>query len=64
MRFTPGYNRRNMFIDIETVALNPEDEKGALSAATGRVVCVGLLIDDGHTIDEATLIDADERCLL
>jgi hypothetical protein len=35
------------------VALEPADEKGALSAATGEVVCIGLLIDDGHTIIDA-----------
>ncbi len=64
MRINPGYNRRNVFVDIETVALDPNDEKGALSGATGRVVCIGLLIDDGHTINEEMLIDVDERRLL
>lgn len=39
-------NRRTVVLDIETVSLEPSDDEGALHAMTGRVVCVGMLIDD------------------
>lgn len=64
MHITPRHNRRNVFLDIETIPLDPADEKGALSAATGRIVCICLLIDDGHDIVEQTFIDTDEEYLL
>jgi len=64
MRITPTAARRNVFIDIETVSLDPEDSKGALSSLGGRVVCICLLFDDGKKIHEESLIGNDERFLL
>lgn len=64
MKIKPTATRRNVFIDIETVTLDSKDDKGALSAVTGRIVCICLLIDDGSTIREEMLIDHDERTLL
>lgn len=58
------HNRRTMVLDIETVALDPNDEKGALDAMSGRVVCIGMLIDDGQIVTEITLADKDERKLI
>lgn len=58
------HNRRTVVLDIETVALDPNDEKGALDAMSGRVVCVGMLIDDGQIVTEITLADEDERRLI
>lgn len=63
MRIKPSPSRRNVVIDIETVALDPSDPKGALSAITGRIVCVCLLIDDGNEVREVTLI-GDEAGIL
>jgi len=56
MRIKPTPSRRNVVIDIETAAHDPADPKGALSALSGRIVCVCLLIDDGEEIREVTLI--------
>lgn len=56
--------RRLAVVDIETVALNPADGKGALDALTGRIVCIGLLFDDGQQISEAPIAELDERRLL
>jgi 3'-5' exonuclease len=53
-------DRRTVVLDIETVALDPSDEKGALDAMTGRVVCVGMLIDDGREAKEITFAGEDE----
>jgi DNA polymerase III epsilon subunit-like protein len=55
---------RTVVLDIETAALDPTDEKGALDAMSGRVVCIGMLIDDQKTISEITLADEDERRLI
>jgi hypothetical protein len=46
------------------VSLNPRNEKGALDAMSGRVVCIGMLIDDGQNVNEITLADGDERQLI
>jgi predicted PolB exonuclease-like 3'-5' exonuclease len=64
MRITPTLQRRNVFLDIETVALDPDDDKGALSAASGRIVCICLMIDDGQTIAEEAMIDQDENLII
>ena len=56
--------RRTVVLDIETVALDPSQEKGALDAITGRVICVGLLIDDGDTASEIMLAGEDEHVLV
>jgi hypothetical protein len=60
---TPRRDRRHVFLDIETVSTS-NDPEGALFALSGRIVCVGLLIDDGTTLLERTLIDPDERAML
>jgi predicted PolB exonuclease-like 3'-5' exonuclease len=64
VKISPNSSRRNIFIDIETVTLNQEDPKGALSAASGRIACVCLLIDDGETIIEESLADPDEARII
>lgn len=63
---TIGYphNRRVVVLDIETVSLDPTDEKGALDAMSGRVVCIGMLIDHGQMVSEIVLADEDERRLI
>jgi len=57
-------DRRTVVLDIETVALDPSDEKGALDAMTGRVVCVGMLIDDGREAKEITFAGEDEARII
>ena len=57
-------DRRTVVLDIETVALDPSDEKGALDAMTGRVVCVGMLIDDGKEAKEITFAGEDEARII
>ena len=57
-------DRRTVVLDIETVALDPSDEKGALDAMTGRVVCVGMLEDDGKAAKEITFAGEDEACII
>jgi len=56
--------RRTVVLDIETVALDPSDEKGALDAMTGRVVCVGMLVDDGKAAKEITFAGEDEARII
>jgi 3'-5' exonuclease len=51
-------------MDIETVALNPRDAKGALDALTGRIVCIGLRLDSGTQITEVAISDEDEGAIL
>lgn len=57
-------DRRIVALDIETVALDPAEEKGALDAQRGRIVCIGMLIDDGKTVTEIALSDDDERLMI
>jgi DNA polymerase elongation subunit (family B) len=57
-------DRRTVVLDIETAALDPSQEKGALDAMTGRVVCIGMLIDAGDTVSEIMLADDDEHVLI
>src|SRR5579884_805004 len=64
MRIKPTTQRRNVTIDIETVPLSSADHDGALSALTGRIVCIAMLIDDGRTVEDVALIDPDERSIL
>jgi DNA polymerase elongation subunit (family B) len=58
--------RRIAVVDIETVSLNPAEPKGAYEGLglTGRIVCIGILFDDGHTVTEAPIAGVDERRLL
>jgi DNA polymerase III epsilon subunit-like protein len=51
-------------MDIETVSVDPSDEKGALDAISGRVVCICMLFDDGHEIKEVALTDENESSLI
>src|SRR5262245_52367735 len=64
MKLQASQFRRVVVMDIETVALDPSDEKGALEALNGRVACVGLLFDDGREITEVALTDEDESSLI
>lgn len=57
-------NRRVVAMDIETVSLDPSDPKGALDAMTGRIVCIGLLFDDGARLNPLAICDPDERKIL
>jgi len=56
--------RRLAVLDIETLALEPSNDKGALDAITGRIVCIGMLVDSEKMITEITLADEDERQLI
>ncbi|MGA8153291.1 MAG: ribonuclease H-like domain-containing protein [Terriglobales bacterium] len=56
--------RRVVVLDIETVALDPTEEKGALDALRGRIVCIGVLIDNGEMVTETSLCDDDERLVI
>jgi predicted PolB exonuclease-like 3'-5' exonuclease len=56
--------RRTVVLDIETVALNSNLAKGALDALTGRIVCIGMLIDDGARLDEIAIAGEDEAQIL
>ena len=56
--------RRTVVVDIETVSVDVRIEKGALDALTGRIVCIGLLVDDGRTITEAAIAHEDELQIL
>lgn len=59
-----GGGQRAVVVDIETATLEPGNDRGALDAMTGRVVCIGLLIDDTHSLTEILLADEDERRLI
>jgi predicted PolB exonuclease-like 3'-5' exonuclease len=56
--------RRTVVLDIETVSLDPNLAKGALDALTGRIVCIGMLIDDGARLDEMAIAGEDEAQIL
>lgn len=56
--------RRTVVLDIETVSLDPNLAKGALDALTGRIVCVGMLIDDGKILHEIAIAGEDEAQIL
>src|SRR5579872_7531048 len=56
--------RRIAVLDIETVSENPGDARGALDAKTGRIVCIGMLFDDGARLVQAPIADVDEKKLL
>lgn len=56
--------RRIVALDIETVTLDPNVPKGALDALTGRIVCIGVLIDDGSTLKELAIASEDEAKIL
>jgi DNA polymerase III epsilon subunit-like protein len=56
--------RRTVVLDIETVSLDPNLAKGALDALTGRIVCIGILIDDGVRLAEMAIASEDEAQIL
>ena len=56
--------RRTVVVDIETVTLDPNLAKGALDALTGRIVCIGMLIDDGAQLEELTITHENEVHIL
>jgi DNA polymerase elongation subunit (family B) len=60
----PTQYRRTVTLDIETISLDPNLAKGALDALTGRIVCVGMLIDDGAQITELAIAEEDEAQIL
>jgi DNA polymerase elongation subunit (family B) len=60
----PTQYRRTVVLDIETVAVDPNIAKGALDALSGRIVCIGMLIDDGARLDELAFADEDEAQIL
>jgi len=64
MNLKPTPSRRNVFLDVETTALDNTNPKGALSALTGRIVCICTLTDDGVELREQTFIGHDEAELL
>lgn len=53
--------RRTVVLDIETVSLEPGNEEGALNAMTGRVVCIGMLIEEDAGITEMVLAGESEN---
>lgn len=57
-------HRRTVVLDIETVTLDPADETGALDALRGRIVCIGMLIDDGENVTEIALCDDNESFMV
>lgn len=64
MKIKPTTTRRNVVLDIETISLDPAVPDGALSALTGRIACICLLVDDGEAVTEHAFIDPDEALLL
>lgn len=64
MKITPTPTRRFVYLDIETISTDPANAKGALTALSGRLACVCLLIDDGETVVEEAFIDTDEATIL
>ena len=64
MNLKPTPNRRNLYLDIETATLDDANPKGALSALTGRIVCICTLADNGRELQEETFTGQDETELL
>lgn len=56
--------RRTVVLDIETVSLDPNAPKGALDALTGRIVCVGVSIDDGVCLNDVAIASEREAKIL
>ena len=57
-------DRRLVVLDIETVALDFGTVKGALDAMSGRIVCIGLLVEDAMGLHEIALATRDEAQIL
>ena len=60
----PSSKYRHVTLDIETVSTHPEEPKGALSALTGRVACICMLVDDGVQLLEYSFAEENEATLL
>ena len=56
--------KRIVSMDIETVTLDSSNDKGALNPTAGRIVCIGLLLDDGEGTSEIAFVDEDEKSLI
>lgn len=56
--------KRIVTMDIETVSLDPNDPKGALEAMTGRIVCIGMLFEEGSRLNPVAICEQDEKKLL
>jgi predicted PolB exonuclease-like 3'-5' exonuclease len=64
MNIRPSASRRNVVLDIETVTTDRSCPKGALSAPTGQVVCICMLVDDGANMIERSFVSTNEESLL
>lgn len=64
MKLQPSQFRRFVVLDIETASLLGSDDDDALDALSGRVVCICMLMDDGHEVKEVILAEEDESKLL
>jgi len=58
-----SFGQRTVVLDIETAPLS-SDEDGALSAMSGRIVCICLLVDDGCAIREIAIASDEERQII
>jgi hypothetical protein len=56
--------RRVVVLDIEAVSADLNVPRGALDGLSCRIVCVGLLIDDGEHLTEMAFADEDEAKIL
>jgi len=64
MNLRPTPDRANVYLDIETASLDNKNPDGALSALTGRIVCIVTLTDDGTTLKEQAFAGQDEAEML
>jgi len=64
LTFVPSTKHRLVVLDIETLSLDENDDRGALDALRGRVVSIAMLFDDGKHVSTTTLTMHDERKLL
>ena len=56
--------RRTVVVDIETVSLDATDDQGALNAMKGRVVCIGMLVDDSIALTETAFAGENEHSII
>lgn len=64
MKLQASQFRRFVVLDIETASSFGADDDDALDALSGRVVCICMLVDDGHEAKEVILADEDESKLI
>jgi DNA polymerase elongation subunit (family B) len=60
----PATQYRRMVVDIETIPSDPNLARGALDALTGRIICIGMLIDDGACLSEIAIANENESEIL